>query len=45
MVSNLRGTAFVSENAGTVVMRHQGKYFIRLNGSNEWSEYPTEASK
>lgn len=42
LVQNIKGTAFVSENEGTVVLRHRGKYYIRLDGSTEWSEYPTQ---
>lgn len=43
LVQDIQGTAFVSENAGTVVLRHRGKYYIRLDGSDDWAEYPTKA--
>ena len=42
LAQDIQGTAFVSENAGTVVLRHKGKYYIRLDGSLEWAEYPTQ---
>jgi cellulose synthase operon protein YhjU len=33
------GTSFVSENAGTVVLRQQDKYLMRQDGSQKWIEY------
>lgn len=33
-------TAFVAENAGTVVIRHRGRYYVRLEGSKDWAPYP-----
>ena len=39
LVKNVQQTASVSENGGTVVLEHNGKYFIRLDGSNNWTEY------
>jgi len=40
LVKGVQGTEFVAENAGTVVLRHQGKYYVRLEGSDEWVDYP-----
>lgn len=33
------GTRFVSENAGTVVLQHQDKYYMRQDGSKKWLLY------
>jgi cellulose synthase operon protein YhjU len=39
LLQDIQQTAIVSENAGTVVLRHIKKYYIRLSGSNKWLEY------
>ncbi len=38
----IKETALVSENAGTVVLRRLEKYYIRLDGSDKWLEYPSK---
>lgn len=37
--AKIDGTTFVSENAGTVVLRHQDKYYMRQGESKKWIEY------
>ncbi len=39
LVEGLPETRFVAENEGTVVMRHRGAYYLRLEGE-EWIPYP-----
>jgi len=39
LVADLPRTDFVAENEGTVVMRHDGRYHLRLKGE-EWTDYP-----
>ncbi|WP_456404515.1 cellulose biosynthesis protein BcsG [Thiolapillus sp.] len=41
LVEDLPQTPFVAENEGTVVMRHQGRYHLRLEGE-EWMEYSVD---
>ncbi len=39
LVANLPHTGFVAENEGTVVMRNEDRYYLRLEGE-DWGEYP-----
>ena len=41
LTENLPKTPFVSENEGTVVMRYNGRYHLRLQGE-DWMEYPVD---
>ena len=41
LTTNIKETPLVSENAGTVVLRHMARYSIRQDGSDKWLEYPT----
>lgn len=40
LLNDIEGTEFVSENAGTVVIKYNNQYYIRLDGSDDWIEYP-----
>ncbi len=44
LVENLPQTDFVAENQGTVVMRNDDRYYLRLEGE-DWIEYPVAESR
>ncbi|WP_457668271.1 cellulose biosynthesis protein BcsG [Thiolapillus sp.] len=44
LVKDLPQTPFVSENEGTVVMRYNGRYHLRLPGE-DWMEYPVDDTR
>ncbi len=44
LVADLSRTDFVAENEGTVVMRHDGRYHLRLEGE-AWMDYPVAEAK
>lgn len=40
LVEDIPQTPFVAENADTVVVQRDGRYYIRLQEGADWSEYP-----
>ncbi len=44
LVADLPHTDFVAENEGTVVIQHNGRYHLRLEGE-AWTDYPVAEAK